>query len=259
MAVYVFGVSFGPPGPWLAVGYALPADAPDLADLRRVPGAGVATGRLPRLEKTAVANVLVPVPLGRTPVPGTGWDRRGNLLVALAAPGIERIEYTGCYRGRVFTEGQDGDVLIRDVGPLDAPGRLEVLGGGAVVAAVDAGEPVLGQEVTVVRPGVEPVPVPAGTREVQRLRDQGEPAVSRPVAAAAAATLVARCRGPVPVEVVADGTRSLGRVPCDDQVHVLAERVALDSGQRLRVQGVPELRGGPPEAVSYEVLIVTAG
>jgi hypothetical protein len=40
---------------------------------------------------------------------------------------------------------------------------------------------------------------------------------------------------------------------------VLAERVALDSGQRLRVQGVPELRGGPPEAVSYEVLIVTAG
>jgi len=157
-------------------------------------------------------------------VPGTGWDR-----------------------------------LVREVGPVDAPGQLRVIGGNRLLAAVDASEPAFGGDPPVIVPAVRPVPVPVGTRELQRLTNQGRLTVAAPVTAqATAATLVARCRGSVPLGA-ADGRSKLGQVPCDGEVHVLAERVALQPGQALTLVGVPQLRGGSVVPVPYEVLIVTAG
>lgn len=111
----------------------------------------------------------------------------------------------------------------------------------------------------VVLPAVEPVPAPAGTRVVQRLTGQGQPEVPQNVVAGVpAATLVARCLGPEPLEVTV-GDRPLGRVPCDDQVRVLAEGVDLEQGRPLVARGVPELRGGSSAQVSYDVAVVTGG
>lgn len=252
-AVFVFASQRGTGTPWLVQAAVLPAD-PSPGSLG---GAGAAA-RLPRLVRDAQVSVLAPAAGARGPVPPTGWDRDGNVLVALAAPGADRVDYRACYRGRPFEVSGRGDVLVREVGPVDAPGRLQVFDGGRLLAAGEVGDPVFGGA-AVVRPAVEPVPVPAGSREVRRLAGQGRPGLPEPVTATVpAATLLARCRGPVPLEVL-DGDRSLGRVPCDEQVHVLADRVPLASDGFLTVRGVPELRGGPEVRVPYDVVVVTAG
>jgi hypothetical protein len=255
-AVFVFASEFA--GQWIVVARVLPPDASgdlDLA-LARSPGTDA---RLPRLAATAQLSLLVAVPVDRGgPVPTTGWDRMGNLLVALAPPGVDEVDYTACYRGRPFTVTGRGDALVREVGPVDAPGQVRMRAGDRVVAAGEVGDPRFGYPAMVL-PAVEPVAVPAGMREVQRLRGQGEPQpVPNAVATVPAARLIARCRGPEPLEV-AVGDRVLGRVPCDEQVHVVAEGVALEQGRPLAVRGVPGIKGDVAAPVSYDVVVVTAG
>ena len=256
-AVFVFAAEFASRTQWLVIAVVLPADP--RGDLAPQVGDPAASARLPRLGPDVQVSLLVPVEgAAGGPVPATGWDRYGNLLVALGAPGADRIDYRACYRGRAFAVSGTGDVLVRPVGPVDAPGELRVSAGSRLLAAGEVGEPLFGGP-SVVLPAVEPVPVPAGSREVQRLRGQGRSELPvNLVATVPAATLVARCRGPVPLEVSLEH-RPLGRVPCDERVHVLAERVSLTHGQPLAARGVPELRGDIDVPVSYDVAVVTAG
>jgi hypothetical protein len=255
-AVFVFATRLTAGAPWLAVARVLPAEP--YGDLAVAPDSATAGARLPRLGPEVQVSLLVPVEGAPGPLPATGWDRYGNLLVALGPPGTDRIDYRACYRGRPFTASGAGDVLVRPVGPVDATGRLRVVDGGRLVAEGDVGAPVFAGQ-NLVLPGVEPVPVPAGRRLVQRLTGQGEPQLPRTAGTAVpSATLLARCRGAEQLTVAA-ADRPLGRVPCDEQVHVLAEDVELGESEPLMAGGVPELRGGPDAPVAYDVVVVTAG
>jgi hypothetical protein len=257
-AVFVFAAEFASRTQWMVLAAALPADPRGDLPLRF--DGPVSSARLPRLGPEVQVSLLVPVEgAAGGPLPATGWDRYGNLLVALGAPGADQVEYRACYRDRFFSVRGSGDVLVRPVGPVDAPGQLRVSAGSRLLAGGEVGEPLFGRP-AVVLPAVEPVPVPAGTREVQRLRAQGGgPQGPQSLGATVpAATVIARCRGAAPLEVSVD-YRPLGRVPCDEQVHVLAEKVSLLQGQPLAARGVPELRGDPDEPVSYDVVVITAG
>lgn len=254
--VYVFASELPSGGPWLVTARTGPLNPPTRSS---VWAAGfAASARLPQLRPTSQVSLLVPVPIGPGgPVPGTGWDRLGNLLVVLGPPGADRIHYTGCYRGRAFTVSGGGDVLVRRVGPVDAPGQVWINAGGRLLAIGEVGDPLIGYP-TLALPAVEPIPVPAD-QLLLRLTGQGESQEPKAVPdVVRSARLLARCRGAVPLEV-ATGNLALGRVPCDEQVHVLADGILLDPYRPLSVSGVPQLRGGLPEPVSYEVVVVTAG
>jgi hypothetical protein len=254
-AVFLFASELGTGAQWFVVAAVLPADPPR----RPLPPDTLANARLPQLSADAQVSLLVPITFDRGgPLPATGWDRWSNLLVVLAPPGADGIVYQACYRGRPFTVEGPGDVLVREVGPVDAPGRVTVRAGGVITAAGEVGDPPFGRPAAV-QPAVEAVRAPDGTREVQRLSWHGGPEAEQTVSESLpAARLLARCRGPAPLEV-AVVHRVLGRVPCDEQVHVLADRVALNQGQPLVARGVPDLLGDVATPVPYEVLIVTAG
>lgn len=51
-----------------------------------------------------------------------GSAGESNLLLVLAAPGTDRIEFTGCDGTTVVRRAADGDTLQADAEPLDAPG-----------------------------------------------------------------------------------------------------------------------------------------
>lgn len=214
-------------------------------------------GRLPAPSADAALSFVVrwgrnpPLPVEST----YGRTYSTNMLVVLAPPGSAGTTFRGCREGRSFTVQGSGDVLVRDVGTLDAPGRLSVrtsTGDGYQGPVADLQEPV-GRPV-VQLPPVEPIPVPQGFRQVFRSVRQGDKLDPSSVSAERATVLI-RCRtveptGPVPVYV---GTKLLGTARCDDSVELLIESTVLSGELSVGRPG----DGVPP--VSYQVIVVVAG
>lgn len=59
----------------------------------------------------------------------------GGALVALGAPGTQRIDYVGCRDGHTFATGSSGDTLVVATGPVEEAGRLTVRAGSRIVSS----------------------------------------------------------------------------------------------------------------------------
>lgn len=222
-----------------------------------------AIGRLPLLRPDSAVNLLLPTSPLPAPTAGSpaGPHFRTNTLIVLAPPGSSRVDYVGCRDGATFEETASGDTLVRDVGTLDAPGLVGVrtadgaagYTGPAADLAWPDGVPV------VMLPPADPIPVPAGTREVYRGSVQGHPMVhlGGPAEPVRNATVLVRCRVGVPVEVTLDGSR-IGTVTADGAVHTAVEGFDLDG--QLEVRAVEQLAGEQertPVACQLAVVVPT--
>lgn len=217
-------------------------------------------GKLPRPGPDAAISLLVPTPHGPEE------DNRTNTLVVLAPPGSDGITYHGCRLAETFDVTVPGDVLVRDVGALDAQGVLEVRAGDGTpgYSGPAADLPAIQPRPDVLMQAPDPIPVPAGMRMVAQGVAQGgsvytTDGVIVPGSAEGIrnATVLVRCRADEPAEVryplTRDTSRSLGTVPCDGAVHRVAEGIDLPA---LVAVGTPLLKAGDGPSLPYRVVVV---
>lgn len=226
---------------------------------------------MPKLGPGTVLSGLVNVDYRRGgPLPSTGWDRRSNLLFVLAAPGTPEIRFSGCYRTQPFTVSQPGDVLFREVGAMDAVGRLTVRNGERMTFT---GAPGLDPSRTLplVIPAVEPIPVPDGYRALQpdwpealsQAEDRGASwmyTVNDVTVRIEGVSVLVRCLGAPFVDVqVSDlnSQRDAVAVPCDGLVHTSSEAMVVGSASQVDVS-LDSFPGyaPPPAPTSVRILVV---
>lgn len=232
------GTLVQPRSVWAVTWRQLPGERPRLEDF--------AAGRLPVPGPDAAISLLVRWPAAGSPGPGPAT----NLIVALAPPGSRSVTLDACRVGQSVGYGYGGDVLVADAGSLDGPGRITVRKADGTTGYVGpVGNP--GAVLDDVQlPPVQPVPVPAGTREI--FRTAGQTGTIAPGGVRTdRGTLFVRCRAPE-FHYVFVARRQVGQVDCDGSVELVAENVPISGSVSLG--DADKL----PPSVVFEALVVVA-